>query len=153
MHIRGRITLYVDFGHKVRQYLSEQKKAHPELKEQIAELEKIAEEIDARFAEREERIQSPALVAKMNEDFRKNVLDFEGADALDRCKKYGDALTRIGGNQDKLVSECRWVVRTLRQQAALLLAQEPRLAPVAAEIRTRTQAALKNPSQHERARQ
>jgi hypothetical protein len=31
-HIRGRITRYVDFGHKIREYLAEQKKAHPELK-------------------------------------------------------------------------------------------------------------------------
>ena len=30
-HIRGRITRYVEFGHKMRQYLAEQKKAHPEL--------------------------------------------------------------------------------------------------------------------------
>ena len=28
-HIRGRITRYVDFGHKIREYLAAQKKAHP----------------------------------------------------------------------------------------------------------------------------
>src|SRR6185295_13713198 len=32
-HIRGRITRYVDFGHKIREYLAGQLKAHPELKD------------------------------------------------------------------------------------------------------------------------
>src|SRR5207247_8112029 len=32
-HIRGRISRYVEFGQKMRQYLAEQKKAHPELAE------------------------------------------------------------------------------------------------------------------------
>src|SRR5262249_40999568 len=79
-HIRARISHYVEFGHKIRKYLETEKKARPELREQIAELEKIAEELDARFAEREERIQSVAQVAKMNEEFRKNVVNYEGAD-------------------------------------------------------------------------
>jgi hypothetical protein len=82
------------------------------------------------------------------------VLDSEGADALEQCKKYTAALTRIGGNQDKLVAECRWVVRTLRQRAGLMVALDPRFAllPCAAEIRARTQEVLRNPANHEKAR-
>ncbi len=152
-HIRARIGTYMDFGAKLRSYLAEQRKARPELAAPIDELDRIAQEMDARFQERAERIQSPAYVAKLNEDFRKDVLEAAGSDVQPKVKAYGDALTRVGGNQDKLVSECRWVARTLRQQAALLLAAEPRLAPVAAEIRARTQVVLKNPSHHERARQ
>jgi hypothetical protein len=152
-HIRGRIALYIDFARKVREYLAAQKKARPELKDPIGELEKIAEEMDARFAEREERIKTPAFVAQMNEDFRKNVLDAEGPEALERCKKYAEDLVRIGGNQDKLVSECRWVARTLRQRAGLLVAVDPRLDAVAGEVRARAQEVLRNPSMHERARQ
>ena len=152
-HIRGRIALYVEFGRKIREYLAAQKKAHPELQDPIGELEKIAEEMDARFAEREERIQSPAHVETMNTEFRKSVLDAEGPEALARCKKYGDALTSIGGNQDKLVAECRWVARTLRQRAGLLMAVDPKMDAVAQEIRARAQEVLRNPSMHERARQ
>lgn len=152
-HIRDRITLYTEFGHKLRQYLVEQKKRHPELAEPIAELEKIAQEMDARFKEREERIKTPAHVAQMNEDFRKNIRDRDGSEAVERCKKYTDALVRIGGNQDKLVSECRWVARTLRQRAGLMVAIDPRMASIASEVRTRTQEVLRNPSNHERARQ
>jgi hypothetical protein len=152
-HIRGRITHYIDFAHRIREFLAARKKEQPELAELIGELEKIAEEMDARFAEREERIKTPAHVAKMNEDFRKEVLDDDGPDALERCKKYAEALVRIGGHQDKLVSECRWVARTLRQRAGLLMAMDPRLDAVATEIRTRAQETLRNPSWHERARQ
>jgi len=152
-HIRARITLYVEFGRKVRAFLAEQKKARHELSGPVDELDRIAQEIEARVEERASRIKSPADVAKMNDEFRKSVLDAEGPDALAKVKTYGEELTRIGGNQDKLVSECRWVVRTLRQQSALLLASDARLAPVAAELRARSQEVLKNPSRHERARQ
>ena len=148
-HIRGRITRYVDFSHKIREYLAEQKKAHPELKDPIAELEKIAEEVDLRYKAREEKMKTPDDVAKMNEDFRRDVLDYEGKDALDRCMKYALALVVIGDNQDELSGECRWVVKALRQKAGLLMAADARMAPIAAEIRARTQEALKNPAGHE----
>jgi len=152
-HIRSRISAYVEFGRGVRTYLAEQKTSHPELAAPLDELDKLAREIDARVEERADRIKSPADVEKMNDEFRKTVVEAGGTDVSEAVKSFGDALTKIGGNQDKLVSECRWVARTLRQQTALLLATEPRLAPVAAEIRARTQDVLKNPSRHERARQ
>jgi len=148
-HIRGRITRYVEFGHQIRATLAEQKKAHPELKEPIGELEKIAEEIDVRFAAREEKMKTPDHVAKMNDDFRRDVMDYEGPDALDRCKKYAKALVEIGDNQDELSGECRWVVKALRQKAGLLMAADARMAPIAADLRARTQEALKNPAGHE----
>jgi hypothetical protein len=152
-HIRARITTYMEFGRQLRGLLAERKKAQAELAGPIDALDRIAQEMEARFEERSERIKSPAYVAQLNDDFRKNALEAEGDDGRARAKAYGDALTQVGGHQDKLVSECRWVARTLRQRAALLLAGDPRLAPIVAEVRTRTQAVLKNPSHHERARQ
>jgi hypothetical protein len=151
-HIRGRITRYVDFGHTMRAWLAEQKKAHPELKDGIGELEKIAEEIDIRFAAREEKIKTPDHVAKMNDDFRRDVMDYEGPDALDRCMKYALALVVVGDNQDELSGECRWVVKALRQKAGLLMAVDARMTPVATEIRAKTQEVLRNPANHEGAR-
>jgi hypothetical protein len=148
-HIRGRITRYVEFGHKMRDYLAAQKKAHPELEKALGELDAITQEIDARVAARADKIQTPAQVATMNEEFRKNVRDDDGPDALKMCKQYSTALVVIGDNQDELSAECRWVVKALRQKAGLLLAVEPRLASVATEIRARTQEALRNPANHE----
>jgi hypothetical protein len=151
-HIRGRITRYVDFGHKLRQYLAEQRKAHPELAEFIAEIDKLTHEIDKRVAARVDKIQTPEYVAKMNEDFRKNVLGYDGLDALKRCQEYTRALVVIGDNQDELSGECRWVVKTLRQRAGILMALDPRVASIASEIRVRTQETLRSPASHEGAR-
>jgi hypothetical protein len=151
-HIRGRITRYVEFGHKMREYLAEKKKPHAELAEFITEMDKLTQEIDNKVASRAAKIKTPEHVARMNEEFRKNVLDYDGPDALQRCRDYTQALVVIGDNQDELSGECRWVVKTLRQRAGILLAMDPRVAPIASEIRTRTQEALRNPANHEGAR-
>jgi len=151
-HIRSRITRYTEFGHKMRDYLAEQKKAHPELTDFIADMDKITQQIDARVAARGEKIKTPEHVATMNENFRKDVLGYDGADAVQRCKAYTRALVEIGDNQDELSAECRWVVKTLRQRAGIRMALDPRVAPIAAEIRAKTQEALRNPANHEGAR-
>jgi hypothetical protein len=148
-HIRSRITRYVDFGRQVRAYLSEQKKAHPECQEFLAEMDSLAAEIDKRVVARADKIQTPAHVAAMNEEFRKNVLDAEGPDALDKCKQYTKALVVIGDNQDELSGECRWVVKNLRQQAGIRMALDPKVAPIARTIRAKAQEALRNPANHE----
>ena len=130
-HIRRRIKGYVEFGHKMRDYLAEQKKAHPELAKAITEMEKINAGDRQASGSAQPQIKTPEHVAKMNEDFRKNVLDYEGPDALQRCKAYGDALVEIGGNQDDLVRECNRAVKVLRQRAGILMTLDPRLTPIA----------------------
>lgn len=151
-HIRHRIDLYLAFGHEIQEYLAEQKKDHPELGAKLTELEDIAKELDERMEERREKAKSPEFVVALNEDFRKNLLGYSGPDALKRLKQYTDALTSVGGSQDGLVGECRWIVRTLRQRAGLMTATDPRLAEIAAEIRARTQKVLLKPSAYEGAR-
>jgi hypothetical protein len=151
-HIRGRITRYVEFGHKMRDYLLEQKRARPELLEFIALMEMMNNEIDRRVEVRAAKIKTPEHVARMNEDFRKEVLGYEGADAFNRCKEYTKALVEIGDNQDELSGECRYAIKALRQRAGILMALDPRVAPIAQEIRTRTQEVLRNPASHEGAR-
>jgi hypothetical protein len=151
-HIRSRINTYVEFGHKTQKYLAEEKKKHPELAETIAEMEKLIQEIDRRWAARVKFMKTPDDVVKMNADFRKNVLDYDGPDALKRCKAYTSALVEIGDNQDELVGECRLVVKTLRQRAGILMALDPRAAALASEIRTRTQEVLRNPADYEKPR-
>jgi hypothetical protein len=148
-HIRGRITRYVEFGQQLRAYLVEQKQAHPEQEEFLNEMDKLAAEIETRFAARAEEIKTPAHVAAMNEKFRKTLLGYEGSDAFNKCQQYTRALVVIGDNQDELSAECRWVVKNLRQQAGLRMAQNPAIAPIAQEIRARAQKVLRNPAYHE----
>ena len=173
-HIRNRVLAYVSFGKDLRKYLAEERATHPELKESLNELEALTREIDVRV---ESRIQAilrhqmlketvaevqkqqveptpPALAAQLNRDFiARGLLDYEGADWARKLKKeYTDALTAIGGEQDEMVGECRWVVKALRQKAGILMATDPRLAPVAAEIRARTQKILRGGAAYEGAR-
>ena len=131
--------------------LAQKAKAHPELEKPLEELKKIAAEIDVRFSARVERIKTPDHVARMNDDFRKNVMAYEGPDALDRCKAYATALVEIGDSQDELVGECRWVIRTLRQHAGISMTLDPRMATIGAEIRAKTQEAFRKFAQVENA--
>jgi len=172
-HIRNRILAYVEFGRDLRKYLAAQREARPEAKEAIEALEAIAKEIDSRvearleamkknpklapFAaeveERKEETTPPALAAALNRYFLKTFLDYEGADWKDRLKKeYTDPLTAIGGEQDEMVGECRWVVKALRQRAGILMATDPKVAPTAAEVRARTQKILRGGAAYEGAR-
>jgi hypothetical protein len=151
-NIRGRITRYSDFLRSMREYLAAQLKAHPELKDSIAALDRICQEADRRYKAREEKIKTPDVVAKMNEDFRKGILDAEGADAVAKCKAYSEALVEIGDNQDELAGELRWVVRAFRQKAGLLVAADPRMGAITTEIRNKTHEILRNPAGHESAR-
>jgi hypothetical protein len=173
-HIRNRVLAYIAFGRELRNYLGEQRAAHPEFKEPLDALEALARQIDerveprmqailqyktlkavaAKVAEQREEPTPPALAAELNREFLAHgLLDYDGADWKIRLKKeYTDPLTAIGGEQDEMVGECRWVVKALRQKAAMLMATEPRLAPVAAEIRSRTQKMLRGGAAYEGAR-
>jgi hypothetical protein len=173
VHIRKRIQTYVDFGRELRTWLAEQKKARPELGEAVDALSALAGEFDDRVGARLEAIRTnkylvathaalserkiepttPALVLELNRVFRETYLGYEGADWKERFKKdYTDPLTAIGGQQDEMVGECRWVAKALRQKAALAAALDPRLVPLAAEIRVRTQKVLRGGAAYEGAR-
>ena len=148
-HIRGRIENYATFSHETIAWLETQKQAQPALSESLTPMEATLRKIDAYVAARKDRLKTPEFAAKLVEDFRANLVDYEGDDALAKCKRTTSALVNIGGNQDELVGECRMVVKTLRQQAALAMAADPRLAPIARELRRRTQQMLRNPTSYE----
>lgn len=148
--IRARIDSYVEFGHETRAYLNlKMKNATDTQKKVLAELDQIAVRIDERVADRKDKIQTPEHAIELVEDFRKNLIDYDGADAAEKVKKFSDALVVIGGNQDHLAGECRWVAKVLRQRAAIAMAKDPAYAPISREIRFRTQQILRNPASHE----
>jgi len=147
--IRQRIEGYVDFGHGVREYLAEQKAAHPELARHIDELDAAARAIDARFAARRAKIRTPAEAEDLARRFRATLLDYEGRDAYKKCRYFTEAWVSIGGNQDELVGECRWAVKILRQRASLAVAHDPKMAEIAREIRRRSHKVLRSPAGHE----
>jgi hypothetical protein len=105
--------------------------------------------MDAYVAQRKEGVKTPEYATGLVVEFRTTLVDYEGNDATAKCKRITAALVDIGGNQDELVGECRMVVKILRQRAALAMATDPRVAPVAKEVRRRTQQMLRNPTSYE----
>src|SRR5260370_5887140 len=100
-HIRNRIRAYVAFGKELRNYIAEQRAAHPELKEELDALEALVRQIDerveprmqailqhqtlkviaAKVVARQEEPTPPALAAQLNRDFLANGLaDYDAAD-------------------------------------------------------------------------
>jgi len=122
------------------------------LEEPLIEMEEIVAQFDEQLTARRDAIKSVEYVVALNDEFRKNLLGYEGADSLERLKDFTNALTGVGGNQDRLVGECRWIVRALRQRAALAMAVNPEFADIAKEIRAKTQSVLLKPSAYEGAR-
>jgi len=148
-HIRIRIEDYISFARQMQQYLAAQRKAHPELAEPITALENIIRRMDGYLAKRKAEIKTPEYAVQLVEQFRAELLDYEGNDALQKCKKITSGLVQIGGNQDELVGECRMVVRILRQQAGLAMAKDPRMTEIARQIRQRTRQILRKPVSYE----
>ena len=89
---------------------------------------------------------------KWSRSSENTVLDYDGDDALARCKRFTEGWVEIGGNQDELAGECRWAVKMLRQTAGLLMATDPRMAEIGKELRRRSQIVLRSPAIHEGAR-
>jgi hypothetical protein len=148
-HIRARVETYVDFGHQIRDYLAQEKKTRPELAQFLDEMDTLAGAFDDRYEKRRAEIKTPQYVVDLTEKFRREVLSYQGDDALAKCKAITAAIVVVGGNQDELVGECRMAAKILRQRAGLAMAIDPSTAPVARELRRRTQDILRNPASYE----
>ncbi|MBM3333473.1 hypothetical protein FJY63_02315, partial [Candidatus Sumerlaeota bacterium] len=140
---------YIAFGHEMNAWFEEQKKKQSELAPFMTAMQEVIGQIDDYVAKRKDRIRTPEYATQMFDDFRANVVDYEGDDATSKCKKITAAIVQVGGAQDELVGECRMVVKLLRQRAAVAMADDPRVAPVAREVRRRTQEMLRNPTSYE----
>ncbi|MBN1417439.1 MAG: hypothetical protein JXP34_01610, partial [Planctomycetes bacterium] len=147
--IRDRIEAYVAFGRELREDLAAEKREHPDLAAFIDEMETIARTIDGYVEKRKTGINTREYAAELIAGFRKDLVGYAGPDALVRCKAFGRAITTIGGAQDDLVAECRKAVRILRQRAGLRMAVDPKVAPIAREIRDRARDMLRSPVSYE----
>ena len=67
----------------------------------------------------------------------------------ERRKKLVGQIRGVGGGQDHLVARCRTEVKILRQHAAMEMARDPKVAPIAKEIRKKTQKILRGKYGHE----
>ncbi|MBN2505389.1 MAG: hypothetical protein JXQ71_01710 [Verrucomicrobia bacterium] len=148
-HIRTRIEDYLAFGRALAADLERQKTAQPELAGWIRDMQDVLGLMDGYVAKRRDAIKTPEYATRLVEEFRTRLVDDESEDSTARCKRITAALVDIGGNQDELVGECRMVVKILRQRAGLAMAANPKTAPIARELRRRTQQMLRNPTSYE----
>jgi len=143
--IRNRIEEYIRFDQEMLGYLEKKKKDRPDQAQFLGEMEAIMHQMDVGIDKRKEKINTPEFNQQLINEFRTQLMDYEGEDALSRCQEITAKVVEIGGNQDNLVGECRLVVRRLRQAATLAAAKDPRVADTAREIRNLTQQILRNP--------
>jgi hypothetical protein len=148
-NVRERIDQYVEFGHEMSAYFEEQKRLHPQHAEFLDELLLVTSRLDQFFDESRERIHTPEYAQQTAESFCRNLLTYTGKDAYKKCDAQMRIFTSIGGPQDGLVASCRMIVKILRQRSGIAMAENPDLKDVATEIRTRTQAILRNPTAYE----
>jgi hypothetical protein len=148
-HIRTRIETYAIFGRRMLAYLQEEEKRRPELAPFLKEMSSLALHIDEAIADKRKSIQSPEEARRLVDQFRATLLDCEDDDALARCERILGSIRMIGGSQDFLVGKCREAVKILRQRATMAATADPRVAPVAREIRNLTHAILRNPTSFE----
>lgn len=148
-NVRGRIDEYVKFGREMTAYLEEQKRLQPRHAEFLDELLLVTRRLDQFFESGRERIRTPAFAQQNADMFRDKLLTYTGPDAYPQCATQMSVFTSIGGAQDGLVASCRMIVKTLRQRAGLAMTENPELKEIATEVRTRTQAVLRNPTPYE----
>ncbi|MFH1923712.1 MAG: hypothetical protein ABIP48_27955, partial [Planctomycetota bacterium] len=121
----------------------------PRHAEFLDELLLVTKRLDQFFEEHRERIHTPAHAEEIAESFRENLLTYTEEDAFGKCDAQMRRFTSIGGAQDGLVASCRMIVKILRQRSGIAMAVNPELKEIATEIRTRTQAMLRNPTAYE----
>lgn len=148
-NVRERIDQYVRFGREMRDYLEAQKRLHPQHAAFLDEMLLVTRRLDQLFEEKRQRIHTPEYAQQTADRFRQSLLTYTGADAHAKCMAEMGIFTSIGGAQDGLVAACRMIVKTLRQRAGMAVAVHPELKDIAAEIRARSHAILRNPTAYE----
>jgi hypothetical protein len=148
-NVRERIDQYVEFGRQMTAYLEQQKRLHPEHAAFLDELLLLTKRLDQFFEKNRERIRTPAYAEQTAQRFCRELLEYTEKDAYEMCDAMMRIFTSIGGAQDGLVAECRMIVKMLRQRSGIAMAASPELKDIATEIRTRTQAILRNPTPYE----
>jgi hypothetical protein len=148
-NVRERIDEYVKFGHDMSAYLEERKRLQPAHADFLDEQLSVTKRLDQFFANSKEKIYSPEDAQRNADLFREQLLGYTEKDAPEKCADQMAVFTSIGGAQDGLVASCRMLVKTLRQRAGIVMALDPSLKEVATEIRSRTQAILRNPTPYE----
>jgi hypothetical protein len=141
--IRGRVDQYGTFFTQMKDYLASEKKAHPELKDYIAELEGM---ISAAQAQSEEIYATPLPSVEKKIDAMRKLLKEGKGDGFD-CGNLD--VRGTAGSQDDICRRYNRVVMRLSQTAALKCGDSPQKAVIAKYIWDQSRAVLRQPTRWE----
>jgi hypothetical protein len=141
--IRGRLDQYGAFFGQTQDYLASQKKAQPELKDYLEEMETMV--ADAQAKSKEIYATPLAAVQTKTDSIKKLLLEKEG-DGFD----FGNLDCRnTAGSQDDLCRHYNRLVLRLAQTAALNCGDSPQKAVIAKHIWDESRAMLRQPTRWE----
>ena len=141
--IRGRVDQYVAFFSQISGYLAGEKKAHPELRDYLSELEGMVAEDQSKS---KEIYETPLPSVEKKTGAMKKLLEEGKGDGFD-CGNLD--VRETAGSQDDL---CRWYnrrVMRLAQYAAAKCGDSPEKAVVAKYIWDQSRAVLRQPTRWE----
>ena len=144
----GRIDEYRRFADDLIKFLRAKAAAAPELKSYLDGLEQIAQQIHEEYRVQKENMGSLEYAGQLT----RQTMALTGKKDPNNLKAYMDLLKAwraMGGAQDYVLAQCHTITRKLCQEAGYAAVDQPKAAPLAAEIRARCRAALRNPDGYE----
>jgi hypothetical protein len=141
--IRGRVDQYAAFFNEMQNYLKSEEKAHPELQEYLAELQKMIDEAQAKS---KAIYETPLSSVQAKTDAMKKLLEEGKGDGFD-CGALD--VRGAAGSQDDLCRHYNRLVLRLAQTAALKCGDSPAKAMVAKHIWDQSRAVLRQPTRWE----
>jgi hypothetical protein len=141
--IRGRVDQYAAFFAGMKEYLNNQKTAHPETRAYLAELEAMVDEAQSKMRQID-AAPLPAVAAKT--DAMKKLLQQGQGDGFD-CGKLD--VRGVAGSQDDLCRRYNRLVLRLLQTAARHCADSPDKAVMAKYVFDRSREILRQPTRWE----
>jgi hypothetical protein len=122
LYNRQRIQEYGKWGKKISKQLNAYGKKHPESVKLIKSLRKDLYQMNVLYAKVRDKIKKPAY-CKMLTDKVETLIDSgkDGETKEEECKQFGRQIRIIGGKQDHLVADLRYVTKAFRMRVTLLL--------------------------------
>jgi len=141
--IRSRVDQYGTFFAEMKSYLDGEEKAHPEMRDYLAELKGMVTEAQSKS---KEIYETPLSSVQKKTDAMKKLLQDGKGDGFD-C---GDLDVRgTAGSQDDLCRHYNRLVMRLAQTAALKCGDSPKKAVIAKHIWDQSRAVLREPTRWE----
>ena len=149
--IQDRINIYADLRLELLIYLKE---AEAKYSDQVVFINKLRNEMNKPIPYYE-TTEPPDWRAKGEATFEPWMAEMIKATLIDTPDQAREGFAAagapsIGNKQDAILASCRRRVKSWRSMATMEMTRNPKVADIAKEIRSRTEKALRNPSNYER---